>query len=78
LHTPVAVCYTKIEASSKIFFNTVANTGSIEVPFTEVHRKKERKKERKKQTNKQTNKLQQRNGNKADTYRSFNHLKLSS
>jgi len=64
------VCYTKIYASSKVFFNMVANTGSIEVPFTEVHREKERKK--------QTKKLQQRNGNKADVYRSFSHLKLSS
>jgi hypothetical protein len=49
LHTPVAVCYTKTDASSKIFFNTVANTGSTEVPFTEVHRQKERKKETNKQ-----------------------------
>jgi hypothetical protein len=44
LHTPVAVCYTKIDASSKMFFNTVANTHSTEMPFTEVHRQKETKK----------------------------------
>jgi hypothetical protein len=50
------VCYTKIDVSNKLFFNTVANTGSIEVSVSEVHRQKERKKERKKEKRKKERK----------------------
>jgi hypothetical protein len=50
--TPAAVCCTQTDASSKTDFSTVANTGSIEVPCTEVHRQKER--------NKQTNSANER------------------
>jgi transposase len=63
LHTAVAVCYTKIDASSKIF-NTVANTGSIEVPFTDVHRQKESKKVRKKERKKERKKGRRKNESK--------------